>query len=241
MKKVFVTTSWDDGHRLDLPLARLLKKYGLRGTFYISPNDHEIADHDRLCTEGIRELARDPNFEIGAHTLTHRWLTDLSDREAREEIVGSKRYLEDLIGAPVTSFCYPAGKYRAAHECMVREAGFQCARTVRRFARQSGENRYAEPTSIHAYDHWLDVWGLARFVRGNPFAFMRLYHRWDLQAMALFDRIREEGGVFHLWGHSHEVDRNGDLERLERVCRHIGGHADVTYVTNGELCGTSVS
>ena len=30
-----VTTSWDDGNKLDLKLAALLDKYGLVGTFYI--------------------------------------------------------------------------------------------------------------------------------------------------------------------------------------------------------------
>jgi len=36
MKKVIVTTSWDDGHLLDLRLAQLLQDAGLKGTFYIS-------------------------------------------------------------------------------------------------------------------------------------------------------------------------------------------------------------
>ena len=30
-----ITTSWDDGHPLDLRVAELLAKYGLQGTFYV--------------------------------------------------------------------------------------------------------------------------------------------------------------------------------------------------------------
>src|SRR4051794_21779274 len=34
-KPVFITTSWDDGHPLDIRIAELLAKYDLPGTFYI--------------------------------------------------------------------------------------------------------------------------------------------------------------------------------------------------------------
>lgn len=32
-KQIIVTTSWDDGHKLDLKLAKLLEKHEIRGTF----------------------------------------------------------------------------------------------------------------------------------------------------------------------------------------------------------------
>lgn len=33
-KQLIITTSWDDGHPLDLKIAELLDKYGINGTFY---------------------------------------------------------------------------------------------------------------------------------------------------------------------------------------------------------------
>ena len=96
MNKVTVTTSWDDGHVLDVRLATLLKKYNIRGTFYISPKDREFTSEERLTNDQVRELAKD--FEIGAHTMTHPRLTDLGKKEAKEEIVSSKEYLEKLLG-----------------------------------------------------------------------------------------------------------------------------------------------
>ena len=48
MKKTIVTTSWDDGHKLDLKLAALLKKYNIKGTFYISPHDNEFSKNELL-------------------------------------------------------------------------------------------------------------------------------------------------------------------------------------------------
>lgn len=231
--RVVVTTSWDDGHVLDLKLAEFLRRYGIKGTFYVAPENEEIASDDRLSATHVRVLAEE--FEIGAHTLTHRHLTTLSDTEAWREIAGSKQVLESILDTPVVSFCYPAGKYRARHVRIVRDAGFQCARTVRRFSLSAGTDRWQLHTSVHTYDHWLDAWKLLWFVRFNLRAFLRLYRRWDLQAMALFDRVREQGGVFHLWGHSLELECHDGWARLERVLRHIGGHADVAYIANRDL------
>jgi len=36
--KVYVTTSWDDGHELDLRLASELAAHGMAGTFYVAPD-----------------------------------------------------------------------------------------------------------------------------------------------------------------------------------------------------------
>jgi peptidoglycan/xylan/chitin deacetylase (PgdA/CDA1 family) len=69
-------------------------------------------------------------YEIGAHTLTHRRLTDLSPAEARREIFDSKKILEDLIGRPVPDFCYPYGTWNEAVRDLVREAGYETACTV---------------------------------------------------------------------------------------------------------------
>ena len=233
MKSIYITTSWDDGHQLDITLASLLKKYGITGTFYLAPFDQESAASERLTDTQIKELSE--SFEIGAHTMTHRFLPTLSLREAETEIVESKRYLENLLAKPVTSFCYPAGQYTKAHVALVQKAGFWYARTVKRFCFANEDSPFETATSVHTYDHWLDIWPLLRFVRYNPITFFRLYRKWDKQAMAMFDYVLAHGGIFHLWGHSWEVDGHGDWERLEAVLAYMSGHTTAHYVTNSEL------
>src|SRR5262249_30852438 len=49
--------------------------------------------------------------EIGSHTMSHAWLTRLPPDEAREEIVTSKKSLEDTFGRSVEHFCYPYGDW----------------------------------------------------------------------------------------------------------------------------------
>ena len=53
--------------------------------------------------------------------------------------------------------------------------------------------------------------------------------------MAHFDRCLDRGGVFHLWGHSWEIDARDDWRRLDRVLAYISGHPGVRYIRNGEL------
>lgn len=68
---------------------------------------------------------------IGAHTVTHPILASISIEAARQEILGSKTYLENLVQAPVDVFAYPNGRpekdYRAEHRELVRELGFKTA------------------------------------------------------------------------------------------------------------------
>ena len=40
--KTLITTSWDDGNKLDIKVAELLDKYGMKGTFYIAKLPHSF-------------------------------------------------------------------------------------------------------------------------------------------------------------------------------------------------------
>jgi peptidoglycan/xylan/chitin deacetylase (PgdA/CDA1 family) len=68
---------------------------------------------------------------LGAHTVTHPILAEISLYEAREEISQSRAQLERITGAAIDLFAYPNGRpqrdYRREHVEMVRELGFVAA------------------------------------------------------------------------------------------------------------------
>jgi peptidoglycan-N-acetylglucosamine deacetylase len=232
MKGAIVTSSWDDGHKCDLRLARMLKQYGMKATFYVSPRNKEWAESDLLTQKEIREVSND--FEIGSHTVTHPRLPTISQGQARKEIVDSKAMLEDMTGQAIMSFCYPGGAYTAVHPQLVRDAGYRFARTVIRYAFRVDEP-YEAPTSLHARNHWRsDLWKIACFAKFHPLA-VRNYLEWDSLGRAMFDRVAGMGGVFHIWGHSWEIDQHNDWERLEGMFSYLSARSGVQYVTNGEL------
>jgi peptidoglycan/xylan/chitin deacetylase (PgdA/CDA1 family) len=52
-------------------------------------------------------------IQLGCHTMTHPFLTQLATDEAEEEIVQAEREIEDRTGRGVASFAYPYGALSA--------------------------------------------------------------------------------------------------------------------------------
>jgi glycosyltransferase involved in cell wall biosynthesis/peptidoglycan/xylan/chitin deacetylase (PgdA/CDA1 family) len=232
MTKVIVTTSWDDGHKLDLRTAKLLQKYGFKSTFYISLEDRELRQEDRLDENEIRLLAQD--FEIGAHTMTHPKLDQISDDLAKKEIYESKYALERITGKPVTSFCYPYGSYNGKIKQFVEQAGFTYARSIKRFTTNSID-RFAANTSVDTFDHMRDgIHSVYNLCSKKPWRIFKL-RRWDNLAKELFFKAQKEDGVFHLWGHSKDIEIHNDWGRLENLLAFIAKQDGVIFATNSEL------
>ncbi len=232
-KQCIVTTSWDDGHVADLRLATLLKQYGIPGTFYIAPDNHEIPKNLRLTPTQIKQLSND--FEIGAHTLTHPKLTKIAPKQASKEITQSKKLLEKITGKPVTSFCYPCGDYSPLIKQMVRAAGFTYARTTERFWANTTRGSLDAPTTIHAYRHYSDLFKIARFAKWRPLKALKYLLNWEDLAIAQFEQIKNDGGVFHLWGHSWEIDKQHGWSRLEKLLAHMSQASGTDQRTNADL------
>lgn len=252
MKKVIVTTSWDDGAPEDLRVLKLLEKYNLKGTFYIPQKiDFMVKGGERLKTispEEIKEIAN--NQEVGAHTLNHIYLDKLSEAETVKEIKESKRWLEDLLGKEVKMFAYPGGKYTPMAIKILKDSGFLGARTSDSF-RINIKDQYLMGFSVHAYPAWpsndlgshfswfsikrkwrrlvLNLRGVISL--GLPFSSL---FSWQALAKNIFNKVLKEGGVFHLYAHPWEIDRYGLWEELENFFAYLANREDVLYLTNSE-------
>lgn len=240
---LYITTSWDDGDVLDVRLGELLSQYGMRGTFYITK---EYREH-RLSEDHIRDLAK--RHEVGAHTLTHPDLRRLSREQKKQEIAGSKEWLENVIETEVAMFCYPSGFYDVQSGEVAREVGFCGARTTEAGRTTLGTDLFAIPTTLQVYpmpfrkiDSHTYWWGkIFEPLRQRSSLLRALGLRWwdmrsfESAACAAFDIALKKGGVFHLWGHSWEIEKYGMWDEFERVLRHITKHSGVQFVTNGEL------
>jgi peptidoglycan/xylan/chitin deacetylase (PgdA/CDA1 family) len=65
------------------------------------------SSHRILTAAEAAELARSPMISIGAHTMTHPALPELTKDAQRREIEQSRADCEDLTGGPIHSFSYP--------------------------------------------------------------------------------------------------------------------------------------
>jgi peptidoglycan/xylan/chitin deacetylase (PgdA/CDA1 family) len=104
---------------------------------------------DLMMSDSQVKRLHQGGIEVGAHTVTHPILAVATDAVVRNELVENKRFLEQLIGAPVTSFAYPNGvpnrDYRAKHTTAVREAGFKIALTTAWGCARRGGDLYQLP------------------------------------------------------------------------------------------------
>ena len=83
--------------------------------------------HRSLVPEEVFTLGQGGLVEIGAHTVTHPFLSAHSVAFQRDEIQRSKAYLDEFLDYPVTSFSYPFGDYTAQTVPLLLESGFACA------------------------------------------------------------------------------------------------------------------
>jgi peptidoglycan/xylan/chitin deacetylase (PgdA/CDA1 family) len=101
--------------------------------------------HRALSVAELLALHRGNSIEIGAHTVTHPFLSGLPEAFQRDEIRRSKSALEGMLGSPVTSFAYPHGDYTAGTVTAVREAGFECACSSTVESVRRGADRFRLP------------------------------------------------------------------------------------------------
>ena len=233
-----VTTSWDDGDRNDLRVAELLKARGLAGTFYIPI--HPDRSDPTLGHAELRSLVAD-GFEIGGHGLSHRSLPDLARGELRREVQDSKRILEDVLGSPVRMFCYPRGRYNREAIRALREAGYEGARTTRMLRFDGAFERFEMPVSLQCYPHTRTAY-LKNIAKAGSIALLPGYFRrfgqlrnWVDLGKSIFDQVLQVGGIWHLYGHSWEIDEFGLWGELTRMLDYVYGREEVRYLSNGSV------
>jgi peptidoglycan/xylan/chitin deacetylase (PgdA/CDA1 family) len=126
-----VILSFDDGWRNQYAYAfPLLKKYGMKGTFFVFTNPLMHHNARWVSWNEVREMDN-AGMEIAGHTHTHPFLTKLTtDEELDKEISASKKFIEEEIGHPITVFAYPFGEKNPQVERAVARAGYKIARTI---------------------------------------------------------------------------------------------------------------
>jgi peptidoglycan/xylan/chitin deacetylase (PgdA/CDA1 family) len=128
--------TFDDGYvESHLSALPALEEAGTNATFFLCPSflggriPTRHGEMAVITAEQARELAV-KGHEVGAHTVTHAALDEVVPSDAWREVVDSKNSMEDILGAPVTSFAYPKGQYNQQIKRMVSDAGFRRAVTV---------------------------------------------------------------------------------------------------------------
>ena len=122
-----VVMTFDDGSATDRSeAAPLLAALGFGATFYVVAG---FLGRPGFVTEAeARELVG-MGFEVGSHSMSHRYLSDLDAAGLREEVYASKQRLEDVLGRRARHFACPGGRCNGRVTEAVRDAGYESLAT----------------------------------------------------------------------------------------------------------------
>jgi peptidoglycan/xylan/chitin deacetylase (PgdA/CDA1 family) len=117
-----VCITFDDGCETDLTAAApVLREFGFNATFYLTAGF--LGTPGYMNAAQVRELDKQ-GFEIGCHSMTHPYLSDLSERELKREIEEAKQMIEAILGHSIKHFSCPGGRYNQLTLEIARQAGF---------------------------------------------------------------------------------------------------------------------
>ena len=222
-KKKAITFSYDDGVTQDIRLIELFNKYGMKCTFNV--NSGALGMEGALIREGVHVnhtkiapgLIRSvyEGHEVATHSVTHPYLTRLSDEDVVREIEDDRIKLSELAGYDVIGHAYPMGDCDERVARLLRErTGVTYARTV---------------VSTHNFD-----------IQDNLYLFNpTVYHHREMDEMfrlgeEFLNLKTDEPKLFYVWGHAYEFDIHNDWKRFEEFLEMMSGRKDIFYGTNKE-------
>ena len=167
-------------------------------------------------------------FEIGAHECIPPQPSPMGPQELAVEVESCKKRLEDDLGKEVSMFAYPRGRHNKRVIAALRLAGYTGARTTAMLACDLTFDPYRMPTSLHVFPHTrIDyVRNLVR-VWDSRRAWMCATHlrradNWVELARNLLDSVLRTGGMWHLYGHSWEIEELGLWNGVKEVLDYVG-------------------
>ena len=127
----FETLTFDDGYEGVYQNAfPILQKYHSPATIFVIgerlTNRGKITSFSFLSVSQLREMMQF-GIEVGSHSLSHRDLVLLDDRNLEIEIRDSKKMIEDTLGQSIQHFCYPLGNFNHHVAETVKTIGYASA------------------------------------------------------------------------------------------------------------------
>ena len=181
--QINVLITFDDGYQswVDNCLP-ILKKFNVKGTFFITSGLIEIAEDmvradnfmreqlfvspkKALTWDGVLELHRN-GHTIGGHTYSHANLANVTREEQRKEIAEDKHLIESKTGTHLIDFAHPYGRkehYTNETKDIVSRVGYACAFSAEPGFCQIDGDSYAIPRmliekeqSIFSLSQWIE-------------------------------------------------------------------------------------
>ncbi len=189
--------TFDDGDRSNYTVSLpMLRERDMVADYFITTD--WIGGEHHMSAGQLRALEA-AGMSVQSHGKSHRYLSDLPAAELEEELVGSKRALESILGGPVKGLALPGGRGDERVSRQAGAAGYDYVCTSRLGLNPPGG---LEPYALRriAITRQMELDTFQRLVRGDRWEMgRRLARQWLLDGAKrllgnrLYERLR--GGV----------------------------------------------
>ena len=139
VKTVIIT--FDDGKENNFTFAYpIIKAYKVPAAMFVIPG--RCGKKGYLTAGQLKEMSEN-GIDIGSHSLNDVWLPGCNDIEMMEEINGSKKALESIIGKKVNFISYPLGGFDCKVRMTAMKSGYRGGCAVSPGSKISNNDIYA--------------------------------------------------------------------------------------------------
>ncbi|MEE0928124.1 MAG: polysaccharide deacetylase family protein [Acutalibacteraceae bacterium] len=222
-----VTFSYDDGNKLDIRLAEIFDKYGVKGTFNVCGG--LIGNPGKLSAEEMQKHFIDKGHEIACHGFEHTAPGMLRPFEGVQEYINDRKALESALGMIIRGLAYPNSGINylgngATYDNIrsyLSDLGFMYGRSL------AGDNNgFKLP---HDWFNWIPT-----MHHGNPNALTWAQEFADITLDKPYFPANAPR-LFYVWGHSFEFENNNNWEHIENILKIVANREDIWYATNIEI------
>lgn len=143
-----ILLSFDDGYIDNYQNAfKILINKGMKGSFgvitsLVGTNAHGSRFY--MSWDELREMDTE-GMELVDHSMSHKYMPKISDNELIQELLDSKKIIEELTKKRVETFVYPTGGYNNHVIEKLKEYGYRSARISGNYKKMSLENIFTLP------------------------------------------------------------------------------------------------
>lgn len=220
------TLSYDDGVTQDERLLEIINTAGVKATFNLNPGlfgeegkvsaGKKEVPHIKIGREKIREKYK--GHEIAAHGQLHTSMFGMDSARCINEILTSRKELEELLERPITGFAYAFGANDETIVDAAKHSGIRYSRTVVSTYKFDIPEDFLlwNPTCHHCDEKLGEL--TKEFLSDDPY-------------FSFFSPAK----LFYVWGHAYEFDQDDNWDMMEEFIGNVSGRKDVWYATNGEI------
>jgi hypothetical protein len=184
----------------------------------------------KLTRQEVRDLQYVHGHEVAVHGARHIAPGRTTAVNGIRDILECRLELEKLMNCIIRGMAYPDSGIRSMSanvdyetiRTYVKDLGIAYSRTL------GGDNdRFELPTDWYA---WMPT---CKHKNPEFKAYAEKFLKLDVKAQYI---TGHDARLFYVWGHSHEFANDNNWELLEEICQILGGHQDIWYATNIEIC-----